>query len=242
MIFVLPFCALLQTAILAQWNCDLQVQESRNFLSDARVRSIQDILLLHDNYSPNTPHNPQSNGYRPDEDINPPYTHQYPRSEGIRYRPHQTQGYEIYEEPDLPGSNTQQSTSLQTSNGYSWIPDPTSSKGNVNLQKMKTGLSEPGLSYYPYIFVRSQGDGKIQKIKPSVPSVKLAHQGTPTQFQGNVGVLTNSHVSRGHYLQAMTVIPAQVLERPHIPHGAQPSVNPLAALLLTSSLSQLPLV
>jgi hypothetical protein len=241
-LFMLLFCALLRTASLNQWKCDLQVQESRNFLSEAKVKSIQDILLLRDSYSPNTPHNPQSSlphhDYRPHQDINPSYIGllHYPGSVSSRYRPHQTQGYEIHEEPDLPG------TSVLSSDAYMWIPDSASAKGNLNLQKMKPGLSASDLSYYPYTAVTLHGDGKKHKIQPSVPSVKLTYQGTPTQFQGNMDILPNSRVSSGQHLQAPTVVPAQVIERPHTPHGTQPRVNRLAALLLASSLSQLPVI
>ncbi|XP_021932760.1 uncharacterized protein LOC110836176 [Zootermopsis nevadensis] len=223
-VFVLPVCALLQTASPTHCNRDLQVQESRNFISDARVKSIKDILLLRDNYSANAPQNSLSNvlhhGYRPhQEDINRPFMHQQPRSESSRYRPRQqTQSYEIYEKPDLPDSNPQQNIFLQPS--YAWIPDSTSSKINMNLQEIRPSISESNLSYYPYIIMRSQEDGKKQKIKSSVPGVKLAHQGAPTHLQGNAGVSPSSHVSRGQYLQALTLLPGQILEHPQIPHSS----------------------
>jgi hypothetical protein len=230
-LFLLLPCVLLRTTSLTRCNRDLQVQESRSFLSDAKVKSIQDVLLLNDSYTPSKPLSPQSNrrhhGYRPHQD-----THQS-RSELSRYRQQQKHGYEIYEEPDVPGSNTQRSTSLQPSNGYLWTPAFASSKGNVKLQKMNPGLSEPGLLYYPYIIVRSQEDGTKQLVKPTVSGVQLPYQGTSTQFRGNAGDLLNCHVSRGQYHQALSVIPAEVLGSLN---GAQPNVSPLAALLLASSL------
>jgi hypothetical protein len=225
---VASLCTLLHTVSPSGWNSDLQVQESRNYLSDARVKNIQDILLLHDSYEQNTPHNPQKNlaslEHRPHQDKRTTaYRPEYPRSDLSKYRPHQMQGYEIYEDTELPSTNVQQSSFREHSNGNTRLLDPAVSEGSENYQKKKstvhqilhrkpTGLLEgvlsltEGSSHYPYLNVRPQGDVRNHRTRLSVPGVKLAYQTTPTEFRGNSGVLPNSHASLGQYVQTMPLL------------------------------------
>jgi hypothetical protein len=258
---IASLCTLLHTVSPSGWNSDLQVQESRNYLSDARVKSIQNNLLLHDTYAPSTRHNPQSNmpshDYRPRQDESTPtYRPQNPRTDSSKYRPHQTQGYETYEEPDEPSTNLQQSSFQVHSSGSTRLSDSTVSKGNMNYQKNKStvhqiyhrkpiGLLEnthdvsviEGSSNYPYIIVRPQGDMRNHRIKPSAPGGTLVYQTAPTESQGNSGVLPNSHVSLGQYVETVPV-----LTRVQTPQGTQIRVNPFAALLLASSLNSMPII
>jgi hypothetical protein len=245
---VIPLCTLLHTASLTEWNSDHQLQESRHYISDARVKSIQDILLLQDNYSSHVPHNPQSNepkqGLRAHLDhSNPPYSQQYPQHDSSRYRPHNTQGYEIYEQPDLPESNSKQNAFQQPSVGYLWIPGSTPSQEFAYLQHKKhsvhhiqhrkpsellgntAGMSESGgVSNYPYTNMRPD---------------KLTYQATPPQSQGTATLLSHS-LPKFHAPQyLLPMIPAEVLA--HLQIG-QRSVNPAAALLLAASLNQLPII
>lgn len=227
---VASLCTLLQTVSPSGWNPDLQVQESRNYLSDARVKNIQDILLLHDSYEQNAPHNPQinlaSHEHRPRQDKRTPaYRPENPRSDSSKYRPHQTQGYEIYEETDLPSANVQQNSFREHSSGNTRLSDPAVSEGSLNYQQKKsavhqihhrkpTGLSgntdglsvTEGSSNYAYMIVRPQGDVRDLKTKLSVPGVTLAYQTTPTEFRGNPGFLPNSHVSLGQYVHTVPLL------------------------------------
>jgi hypothetical protein len=192
------------------------------------VKNIQDILLLHDSYEQNTPHNPQRNlashENRPRQDKRTPaYRPQYPRSDSSKYRPHQTQGYEIYENPDLPSTNVQQSSFRKHSSGNTRLSEPAVTEESVGYQKKKstlhsthhrepTGLIEDGLSVaqgslnYPYMIVRPQGDVRNHRTKLSVPGVTLAYQTTPTEFRKNSGVPPNSHVSFGQYVHTVPLV------------------------------------
>ncbi|XP_023719223.1 uncharacterized protein LOC111870862 [Cryptotermes secundus] len=252
---VASLCTLLQTVSPSGWNSDLQVQESRNYLSDARVKNIQDLLLLHDNYEQNQPHNPQRNlenlENRPQQHKRTPaYRPEYPTSDLSKYRQHQTQGYEIYEETDLPSTIVQQNSFREHSSGKTQLLDPAVSEGSVNYQKMKStvhqslhrkptgGLSvTEGLSSYPYMIVRPQGDVGNHKRRLAVPGVMLAYQTTPTTFQGSSGVLPpNSHASLGQYVHKMQFLTCTDAR------GHQIRVNPSTALLLASSLNQIPII
>lgn len=243
---VASLCTLLHIVSPSGWNADLQVHESRNYLSDARVKNIQDILLLHDSYEKNTPHNSQRNlaslEHRPHQDkMTPAYRPEYPRSDLSKYKP-QTQGYEIYEETELPSTNVQQSSFREHSGGSTRLLDPAASEGSVNYQKTKSTVHQihhrkptgllvtEGSPNYAHMIVRPQGDVKNHRTRLSVPGVMLAYQTTPTEFPGN------PQASLGHHVHQCPFSRAQV------PQGTQISVSPSAALLLASSLNQIPVI
>jgi hypothetical protein len=238
---VLLFYTLLHTASLTGWNPDLRGHRSRSYLSEAKVKSIQDILLLQDSYSPTTPHIPQSNvpshGYRSHQKHNPLNGPQYTVSDSSGYRPYQKNGYEIYEEPDDPGSNVEQTASQQPNSGHLGLPSSTLSTRKANLQVHQiyrgkptelledaVGVPEPGgVSSYQ----RPQAHLNNKDIKPPAPRVTLMYQTAPTQFQGNVGILPNFHGSYGQYPETLSGLTGLRLAQ---------GVNPLTALLLASSL------
>jgi hypothetical protein len=134
----------------------------------------------------------------------PEYRQEHPRGDLSNYRPHQTRGYEIYEDSDLPTINVQQSSFREHSSGNTRLLDPAISEGSVNYQKQKsavrqiyhgkpTGLSvTEGLTEYPYAIVRPQGEVRNHRKRLSVPGVMLA-------YQGNSGVPPNSHASLSQY-------------------------------------------
>jgi len=237
----LLFCALLHTASLTGWNPDLQVQRSRGYVSDAKVKSIQDILLLPDSPSSNSPHIPQNNmpshGYRSHQKHSNHFSGpQHTVGDSSWYRPHQKKGYEIYEEPEETDSNLQQRTSQQHSRGNLELPSSASSTRKANLQLHRAygrkptellqdaaGVSElGGVSSY-----HRQGHLNNVEIKSPTPGVTLMYQTSPTQFPGNAGVLPNPHIMYGQYPE---ILPGLTSLR--IAQG----VNPLAAVLLASSL------
>jgi hypothetical protein len=136
---MLLFCTLLHTASLTGWNPDLQVQRSRGYVSEAKVKSIQDILLLPDSHSSNSPHIPQNNmpshGYRSHQKHNNHLSGpQHTVGDSSWYRPHQKKGYETYEEPEERGSDVQQSAHQQPNSGNLGLPSSALSKRKANLQ------------------------------------------------------------------------------------------------------------
>jgi len=211
-------------------------------VSEAKVKSIQDILLLPDSPSSNSPHIPQSNmpshGYRSHQTHSNHFSGpQHTVGDSSWYRPHQKKGYETYEEPEERGSNVQQNSYQQPNNGNLELPSSALSTRKANLQlrpiygrkptellQDEVGLSElGGASSYQ----RPQGQLKNVEIKSQTPGVTLMYQASPTQFPGNVGVFPNPHIMYGQYPE---ILPG--LTGLRIAQG----VNPLTAVLLASSL------
>lgn len=239
---LLLFCTLLHTASLTGWNPELQVQRSRSYVSEAKVKSIQDILLLPDNPQSNSPHIPQSNlpshGYRSHQKQSSQFSGpQHTVGDSSWYRPHQKKGYETYEEPEEPGRNVQQNTSQQPNSGNPELPTSALSTRKANLQLRRTygriptellqdgvGVSElGGVSSYQ----TPRGQFNNVEIKSPTPGLTLMYQTSPTQFPGNVGVLPNPHIMYGQYPE---ILPG--LTGLRVSQG----VNPLTAVLLASAL------
>jgi len=239
---MLLFCTLLHTASLTGWNPDLQVQRSRGYVSEAKVKSIRDILLLPESPSSNSPHIPQTNtpshGYRSHQKHNSHLSGtQHTAGDSSWYRPHQKKGYETYEEPEEPGSNVQHSASQQQNSGNLELPSSALSTRKANLHLHRTygrkptellqdavGVSElGGVSSYQ----RPNGHLNNVEIKSPTPGVTLMYQTSPTQFPGNVGVLPNPHIMYGQYPEMLAGLTGLRIAQ---------GVNPLTAVLLASAL------
>jgi hypothetical protein len=179
-----------------------------------------------------------SHGYRSHQKHNSQFSGpQYTLGDSSWYRPHQKKGYEIYEEPEEPGSNVQQNYSQQPNSGNPELPSSALSTRKANLQlrriygrrptelqKDEVGVSElGGVSSYQ----RLQGQLNNVEIKSPMPGVTLMYQNSPTQFPGNAGVFPNPHIMYGQYPE---ILPG--LTGLRIAQG----VNPLTAMLLASSL------
>lgn len=242
---VLLFCTLMHAASFPEWNHDLQLQRSRSYMSEAKVKSIQDILLLQDSYPPNTPHIQQnllpSHGYSSHQKHgNPLAGPQHLVSDSSWYSPNQEKGYEIYEESDEPGSNVEKSEFQRPNSGYLGRPSSILSKRKANLQfhqiyGTKTtdplenafGVSESGgVSSYQ----RQQGHLNNKEVQSPASRVTQIYQTFPTQFQRNLSVLPKPRAWYGQYPGTLPGLTA---------HG----VNPLTAVILASSLGiQTPVV
>jgi hypothetical protein len=210
-------------------------------VSEAKVKSIQDILLLPDIPSSNSPHIPQSNipshGYRSHQKhsshlIGP----QHAVGVSSWYRPHQKKGYEIYEEPEETDSNLQQSASQQPNSGNLELPSSALSTRKANRQLHHTYGRKPTELLQDAVGVSDLGGvssyhrhGHLNnvEIKSPTPGVTLMYQTSPTQFPGYAGVLPNPHIMYGQYPE---ILPG--LTGLRIAQG----VNPLTAMLLASSL------
>jgi hypothetical protein len=196
-------------------------------MSEAKVKSIQDILLLQDSYPPNTP----SHGYSSHQKHgNPLAGPQHLVSDSSWYSPNQEKGYEIYEESDEPGSNVEKSAFQRPNSGYLGRPSSILSKRKGNLQVHEiyvTKTTEPlenafgvsesgGVSSYQ----RQQGHLNNKEVQSPASRVTQIYQTFPTQFQG---VLPKPRAWYGHYPGTLPGLTA---------HG----VNPLTAVILASSL------
>ena len=239
---VLLFCSLLHTVSLTGWNPDLQVQRSRNYVSEAKVKSIQDILLLPDSPSPNSPHIPQNNmpshGYRSHQKHSNQFSGpQHTVGDSSWYRPHQKKGYETYEEPEELGGNVQQSASQQPNSGNLELPTSALSTRKANHQLHRIYGRKPTELLQDAVGVselggvsrnqRAQGHLNNVEIKSPTPGVTLMYQTSPTQFPGNVGVFPNPHIMYGQYPEILPGLTGLRLAQ---------GVNPLTAILLASSL------
>jgi hypothetical protein len=237
---VLLFCTLLHTASLTGWNPDLRLQGSRNYVSEAKVKSIQDILLQPDSSASNLPHFPQSNapsqGHRSHQKYNN-HGPQHTVSDSSWYRPHQKKGYEIYEEPEEPGSNLQQSVSQQPNTGNLGLPYSALSTGKTNLQVHRLYSRKPTELLEDTVAVSELGDasryqrprGHLDEveIKSLTPGLTLMYQTSPTHFPGNVGGFPNPHIMYGQYPEILPGLTGLRLAQ---------SINPLTAVMLASSL------
>jgi hypothetical protein len=211
-------------------------------VSEAKVKSIQDILLLPDSASSNLPHISQSNvpshGYRSHQKhSNQLRGPQHTVSDSSWYRPDHKKGYEIYEEPEEPGSNLHQSASQQPNIGNLGLPTSTLSTRKANLQFRHTHSRKPtelledavgvselgGVSSYQ----RPRGYLNDVEIKSPTPGVTLMYQTSPTHFPGNVGIFPNPHVMYGQYPEILPGLTGLRLAQ---------GVNPLTAAILASSL------
>jgi hypothetical protein len=203
-------------------------------VSDAKVKSIQDILLQPDSSSSNLPHIPQSNapshGYRSHQKHSN-HGPQHTVSDSSWYRPQQKKGYEIYEESEEPGSKLQQSASQQPNTGIPGLPISALSTRKTNLQghrlysRKPTELLEDAVGVSSY--QRPPGHLNDVEIKSLTPGVTLMYQTSPTHFPGNVGVFPNHHVMYGQYPEILPGLAGLRLAQ---------GVNPLAAAILASSL------
>ncbi|GFG29947.1 hypothetical protein Cfor_05463 [Coptotermes formosanus] len=242
-ICVVLFCTLLHTASLTGWNPDLQVQRSRSYLSEAKVKSIQDILLLQDSYSHNMPHIPQtivpSHGYSSHQKhSNPLNGPQYTVSDSSWYKPYQKKGYEVYEEPDEPGSNVERSSSQQPNSGHLGLPRSPLSTKKANPQIYQADRRKPTVLLENAVDLseaggvsshhRPQGHLTNKDVKFPPPRVTLMyHQTSPTQFQGDVRILPQFHVPYGQYPEVLPGLTGLRMAQ---------GVNPLTAVILASSL------
>lgn len=211
-------------------------------MSEAKVKNIQDILLLPDKSSPNSPQIPQSNvpshGYRSHQKhSNQLSGPQSTVSDSSWYRPQLRKGYEIYEEPDEPGGNVQPSASQQKNSGNLRLlsSDLPTRKDNLQFLRMygrkpteiledAVGVSEfGGVSSYQ----RPQGYLNNVEIQSPTSGVTLMYQTAPGQFPGNVGVFPNPHIMYGQYPEILPALAGLRLAQ---------GVNPLTSMILASSL------
>jgi hypothetical protein len=197
---VASLCKLLPSVSPSGRSADLELQESRNHLSDARVKSIQDILLLRDSYVPNTSHSPDSNlatrDHKTRQDVSTTaYRPEHPRIDPSRFRAQPTGGYEIYEEPDVPSTNAERSPFQGYSTGKTRLSSLAVAEGKSTVHQIDrrkpTGLAVPeGSSQYPHVIVRPQGDLRNHRTELSAP----------TELRGN------SQLSVGQNLQTLPLL------------------------------------